>query len=130
MHTVSMPNVLIRDLDPTIHSVLAARAESRGQSLQQYLTSELALIASRPTVPELLAALEAAAIDLARLRVELHPTLPLVPHVLALRRNVTAYDAASVALASVFGCTLLTHDRRLARAASGHCTVEVPVTSD
>lgn len=57
MHTVSMPNVLIRDLDPTIHSVLAARAESRGQSLQQYLTSELALIASRPTVPELLAAL-------------------------------------------------------------------------
>ncbi|MFE7196896.1 hypothetical protein [Microbacterium oxydans] len=53
-----MPNVLIRDLDPMIHSVLAARAESRGQSLQQYLTSELALIASRPTVPELLAALE------------------------------------------------------------------------
>lgn len=57
MHTVSMPNVLIRDLDPTIHSVLAARAEARGQSLQQYLTSELALIASRPTVAELLAAL-------------------------------------------------------------------------
>ncbi|WP_331283740.1 type II toxin-antitoxin system VapC family toxin [Microbacterium oxydans] len=90
----------------------------------------MALIASRPTVPELLAALEAAAVDLARLRVELHPTLPLIPHVLALRRNVTAYDAASVALASVFGCTLLTHDRRLARAASGHCTVEVPVPSD
>jgi len=50
-----MPNVLIRDLDPTIHSVLAARAEARGQSLQQYLTSELTLIASRPTVAELLA---------------------------------------------------------------------------
>lgn len=57
MHTESMPNVLIRDLDPRIHSVLAARAEARGQSLQQYLTSELALLASRPTVPELLGAL-------------------------------------------------------------------------
>lgn len=75
-------------------------------------------------------ALEAAAVDLARLRVELHPSLPLIPHVLALRQNVTAYDAAYVALASVFGCPLLTHDRRLARAASGHCTVEVPVISD
>ncbi len=75
------------------------------------------------------AALEAAAVDLARLRVELHPTLPLVPRILALRQNVTAYDAAYVALASVFGCPLITHDRRLARAASGHCAVEVPVTS-
>ncbi|WP_226533769.1 type II toxin-antitoxin system VapC family toxin [Microbacterium paraoxydans] len=74
-------------------------------------------------------ALEAAAVDLARLRVDVHPTLPLIPHMLALRRNVTAHDAAYVALASVFGCTLLTHDRRLARAASGHCTVEVPVMS-
>ncbi|AZS39252.1 MULTISPECIES: type II toxin-antitoxin system VapC family toxin [Microbacterium] len=75
------------------------------------------------------AALETAAADLTRLRVELHPTLPLIPRILALRRNMTAYDAAYVALASVFvfGCPLITHDRRLARAASGHCAVEVPV---
>lgn len=71
-------------------------------------------------------ALEAAAVDLSRLQVELYPTLPLIPRILALRQNVTAYDAAYVALASVFGCPLVTHDRRLARAASGRCVVEVP----
>lgn len=76
------------------------------------------------------AALETAAVDLARLRVELHPTLPLVPRILTLRHNMTAYDAAYVALASVFGCPLITHDRRLARAASGHCAVEVPAVPE
>jgi len=75
------------------------------------------------------AALDAAAVDLSQLRVELHSTLPLVPRILALRQNVTAYDAAYVALASVFGCPLITNDRRLARAASGHCAVEVPGVS-
>ncbi len=71
-------------------------------------------------------ALAAAAVDLSRLQVELYPTLPLIPRILALRQNVTAYDAAYVALASMFGCPLITHDRRLARAASGHCAVEAP----
>lgn len=72
------------------------------------------------------AALESAADDLARLPVDLQPTLPLVPRILALRANLTAYDAAYVALAAALGCPLLTHDRRLARAASGLCAVEVP----
>jgi len=53
-----MPNVLIRDLDPAVHSVLSARADARGQSLQQYLTAELTHLASRPTLPEMLAELE------------------------------------------------------------------------
>ncbi|MBP3977270.1 type II toxin-antitoxin system VapC family toxin [Microbacterium sp. BLY] len=71
-------------------------------------------------------ALESAADDLARLPVDLHPTLPLVPRILAVRANLTAYDAAYVTLAAALGCPLLTHDRRLARAASGLCAVEVP----
>ncbi|OZB82554.1 MAG: hypothetical protein B7X32_13255 [Microbacterium sp. 13-71-7] len=58
MHTVSMPNVLIRDLDPAVHSVLSARAEARGQSLQQYLTAELTQLAGRPTLAEMLTELE------------------------------------------------------------------------
>lgn len=58
MHTASMPNVLIRDLDPTVHSVLTARAEARGQSLQQYLTAELTQMASRPTLAELFTEIE------------------------------------------------------------------------
>lgn len=54
MHNVSMPNVLIRDLDPAVHSVLSSRAEARGQSLQQYLTAELTQLAARPTLTEML----------------------------------------------------------------------------
>lgn len=37
----------------------------------------------------------------------------------ALRENVSAYDAAYVALAEALGCPLLTRDQRLARS-SGH----------
>ncbi|MDA4892693.1 FitA-like ribbon-helix-helix domain-containing protein [Microbacterium resistens] len=50
-----MPNVLIRNLDSAVHSVLLARAEARGQSLQQYLTAELTEMAATPTMAELLA---------------------------------------------------------------------------
>lgn len=50
---VSMPNVLVRDLPDEIHATLQNRAERHGQSLQQYLTSELTRLASRPTPEEL-----------------------------------------------------------------------------
>lgn len=70
--------------------------------------------------------LDQAASDLARLRLELYATLPFVPRVLDLRHNLSAYDAAYVALAQVTASTLLTLDRRLARAANGRCPVEVP----
>jgi predicted nucleic acid-binding protein len=43
----------------------------------------------------------------------------LLPRVWELRHNLTAYDAAYVALAEALGATLLTRDRRLA-AALGH----------
>jgi len=54
-HNASMPNVLIRDVPDDIHANLQRRAEAAGQSLQQYLTAELARIATRPTVDEILA---------------------------------------------------------------------------
>ncbi|OZB88763.1 MAG: hypothetical protein B7X41_06430 [Microbacterium sp. 14-71-5] len=50
--------MLIRDLDPAVRSVLSARAEARGQSLQQYLTAELTHLAGRPTLAEMLTELE------------------------------------------------------------------------
>jgi predicted nucleic acid-binding protein len=64
--------------------------------------------------------------------VELH-NLPLVRHshdamldrIWALRRHVTAYDAAYLALAEVLGATLLTCDRRLARAPGTTARIEV-----
>ncbi len=59
MHNESMPNVLIRDLDPQVHAALLARAEREGRSLQQFLSIELAKLAARPTLAELFAEIEA-----------------------------------------------------------------------
>ena len=70
-------------------------------------------------------ALDLAVDDLMRLPVDLHPSLPLVPRILALRSNISAYDATYVALAEAFRCPLLTLDRRLAGAAVVHCEIEV-----
>jgi antitoxin FitA len=50
-----MPNVLVRDLPDDVHASLQRRAESAGQSLQQYLTAELTRLASVPTMDEVLA---------------------------------------------------------------------------
>ncbi len=49
----SVPNILVRDLPDEVHRALAHRAERRGQSLQQYLSSELTRLAERPTADEL-----------------------------------------------------------------------------
>lgn len=47
-----MPNVLVRNLPEEVHARLQRRAESRGQSLQQYLVAELRRLADRPTIDE------------------------------------------------------------------------------
>ncbi len=47
-----MPNVLVRDVPEEVHAELARRAESRGQSLQQYLAGELRRLAERPSMDE------------------------------------------------------------------------------
>lgn len=59
--------------------------------------------------------------------------LPLVRHghdvmldrIWAMRRNVTAYDAVYLILAEILGATLVTRDRRLAKAADKHVRVQV-----
>jgi len=50
-----VPNVLIRNLPDDVHASLQRRAEAAGQSLQQYLSSELARLAQSPTMNEILA---------------------------------------------------------------------------
>jgi len=65
--------------------------------------------------------------DLADLDVTTHPHEPLLPRIWQLRENVTAYDAAYLALAEVLDAPLLTLDERLARA-SGHDVRCVVVT--
>ena len=66
---------------------------------------------------ELDAADAAAALDDVRaLDLNRHAHEPLLDRVWALRRNLSAYDAVYVALAEALDATLLTCDRRLARA--------------
>lgn len=56
------------------------------------------------------------------------PTLPLMRRAYELRANVSSYDAAYVALAEQFGCTLVTADVRLGSAPGIVCPVDVMVS--
>ena len=63
--------------------------------------------------------------DLRDLPLDRAPHLPLVRRCWELRGNVTAYDAAYVALAETMGVPLLTADRRLAAAPGLSCAIEL-----
>ena len=51
--------------------------------------------------------------------------LPLAHRIWELHDNLTAYDAAYLAVAEELGCALLTSDARLARADGGRCPVRL-----
>lgn len=53
-----MPNVQVRDVPDEVHAALIRRAEQAGQSLQQYLAAQLAVIAATPTIEEVLERIE------------------------------------------------------------------------
>jgi predicted nucleic acid-binding protein len=63
--------------------------------------------------------------DLAVLPAQRAPHRPLLPRCWELRDNLTIYDAAYVALAEAMDATLLTGDRRLARAPGPQCPIEI-----
>lgn len=65
--------------------------------------------------------------DLADLAAVRHPHEDLLPRVWQLRDNLTAYDAAYVALAESIGAPLLTSDARLAAAPGHAATIELIV---
>jgi predicted nucleic acid-binding protein len=50
---------------------------------------------------------------------------PLISRCWELRDNLTAYDAAYVALAEVLEATFLTGDRRLGKAVGPRCVIEI-----
>lgn len=58
LQTVSMPNVLVRDLPADVHAELQRRAAQAGQSLQQFLIVELTRLSATPTVADLFARVE------------------------------------------------------------------------
>ena len=67
----------------------------------------------------------AAVKDLEAIGLDRYPTLGFMRRAYELRANVTAYDAAYVALAEILGCELVTGDARLANAPGPTCTIRV-----
>lgn len=68
---------------------------------------------------------ELALTDLVSIPLVRAPHVPLLPRVWELRANLTAYDAAYVALAEALHAPFVTADRRLASAPGLSCAVEV-----
>jgi predicted nucleic acid-binding protein len=62
---------------------------------------------------------------LAAMRLRLWPHRPLLGRALALRHQLSAYDAIYVAMAEVTGATLVTRDARLARATGHRARIEL-----
>ena len=58
MYYACMPNVQVRDVPEEVHAALVRRAELAGQSLQQFLSAQLAEIAATPTLDEMLERIE------------------------------------------------------------------------
>ena len=67
----------------------------------------------------------AAVEDLSAIPADRYPVLPFMPRAYELRANVSAYDAAYVALAEQLECALITADRRLAAAPGPRCEITV-----
>ena len=116
---------------------------ARGQALEEHLVR-----VGRPQAPALIDAevvqafrrLVAAGVMaeprgraatemLQELPVTRHPMTPLIPRLWELRGNLTAYDAAYVALAEALDCPLLTFDTGLAGAPGHGARVVVPAES-
>ena len=62
--------------------------------------------------------------DLSDFPLTRYPHDLFLPRIWELRHNVTAYDAAYIALAEALDAPLLTRDARLASAAGHHATIE------
>lgn len=63
--------------------------------------------------------------DLGEMPIQRHPHWPYLDRIWELRPNITAYDAAYIALAESLDAPLLTCDRRLAMAPGHHAMVEL-----
>ena len=68
---------------------------------------------------------EQAIADFSDLDMERYPHDALLPRIRALRKNVTAYDAAYLALAEALDAPLLTTDEKLAHSPGHRARVEV-----
>jgi predicted nucleic acid-binding protein len=110
-------------LSPSTSAPAWRRILSPDESLHapQLLDLEVTQVLRRCVLSRMLTEDRAAqAVEALRaLRVIRHSHLPLLARVWQLRHNLTAYDAAYVALAEELGATLVTRDAKLA-SATGH----------
>jgi len=58
MYNACMPNVQIREVPEDVHTELVRRAKLAGQSLQQYLSAQLAAMVAMPTIDDVIARIE------------------------------------------------------------------------
>ncbi len=66
---------------------------------------------------------EKAVATVARFEFDIWPTPPLLPRIVELAANASAYDAAYLALAEELGCPLVTADGKLASVPGIRCRV-------
>jgi predicted nucleic acid-binding protein len=102
---------------------IESRIYSRGESLHapHLLDLEVAQVLRRMVREAVVSTVRAdqAIQDLLDLRVTRYPHNLFLPHIWRLRNNLSAYDAAYIALAQELGATLVTRDSRLASASRG-----------
>lgn len=129
MTVVDASAVLEMLLRTTVGARLERRLLARGRSLHapHLIDVEVAQVLRRYESAGVLTPErgQEALADLAALPLERYPHDVLLPRIWELRRNVTAYDAAYLALAEALRARFVTCDARLA-AAPGH-RVEVEV---
>jgi predicted nucleic acid-binding protein len=115
---------LLADAGPVGQWVEAVTA-SAGLFAPQLLPFEVSNILRRHALAGILDASAAtlAHADLVALPIDLYPYEIVANRAWELRANVTAYDAAYVALAELLAAPLITLDQRLARAPGTRCRI-------
>ena len=108
---------------------MRGRIESPGESVHvpHLLDVEVLSVLRHHTLRRVLARERGATAlqDLENIKMSRYPHTSLLGRIWELRDNLTAYDAAYVALAEALGAPLITKDERLARAPGNHATVEL-----
>jgi predicted nucleic acid-binding protein len=130
-------SVIVLDASATVDWLLQTppglrierRIYSRSESLHapHLLDLEVAQVLRRLVRENALSAHRAgqAIQDLLDLRLTRYPHFVLVPRIWQLRRNLTAYDAAYVALAEELDAALISRDSRLTSASGHSASVEL-----
>ena len=116
-------------LQTSVGQQIEDRIYSRGESLHapHVLDLEVAQVLRRLVREGSASAPRAdqAIQDLLDLRVTRYPHFVFLPHIWRLRDNLSAYDAAYVALTEKLGATLITRDALLASASARRVSIEL-----